>query len=78
MMLLFFKCLADGEFSERGCQEDPRVTGCIKSMVNGEDGKLCICDSILCNVDQEVNSATRQGVVWVTVFFATVIVITTI
>ena len=75
---IFFKCLADGKFIERGCQEDPRVTGCIKSMVNGEDGKLCICDSILCNVDQEVNSATRQGVVWVTVFFVAVTVITMI
>ena len=71
---MFFECLADGEFVERGCQEDPRVTGCIKSMVNGEDGKLCICDSSLCNADQEVNLAVRQKIAWVTVFFVAVIV----
>ena len=43
-------------------------------MVNGEDGKLCICDSSLCNADQEVNLAVRQKIAWVTVFFVAVIV----
>ena len=75
---MFFKFVADGEFIERGCQEDPRVTGCIKSMVNGEEGQLCICDSSLCNADEEANSATRQITVWVTVFLIAVIVITMI
>ena len=47
-------------------------------MVNGEEGKLCICDSSLCNADQEVNLAARQSVVWVTVFFVAVTVVTMI